>query len=92
MLKIGGTWLIGKRSAKDMDSKIKEILDKEVRPMLAMHLGDLEFVSFRDGVVRLRMKGNCQGCPLSIVTLKAGIERILKSKIPEVQSVEETNE
>jgi len=75
-----------------MDSKIKEILDKEVRPMLAMHLGDLEFVSFRDGVVRLRMKGNCQGCPLSIVTLKAGIERILKSKIPEVQSVEETNE
>lgn len=72
-----------------MESRIKEILDKEVRPMLAMHLGDLEFVNFENGVVKLRMKGNCQGCPLSIVTLKAGIERILKSKIPEVISVEE---
>ncbi|OGZ29772.1 MAG: hypothetical protein A2931_00535 [Candidatus Niyogibacteria bacterium RIFCSPLOWO2_01_FULL_45_48] len=72
-----------------MESRIKEILDKEVRPMLAMHLGDLEFMGFENGVVKLRMKGNCQGCPLSIVTLKAGIERILKSKIPEVQSVEE---
>ncbi|MEK7566904.1 MAG: NifU family protein, partial [Patescibacteria group bacterium] len=65
-----------------MDNKIKEILDKEVRPMLAMHLGDLDFVSFENGVVKLKMKGNCQGCPLSIVTLKAGIEQILKSKIP----------
>ena len=72
-----------------MDNKIKEILDKEVRPMLAMHLGDLDFVSFENGVVKLKMKGNCQGCPLSIVTLKAGIEQILKSKIPEVKSVEE---
>lgn len=72
-----------------MENKIKEILDKEVRPMLAMHLGDLEFVNFENGVVKLKMKGNCQGCPLSIVTLKAGIERILKSKIPEVASVEE---
>ena len=54
-----------------------------------MHLGDLEFAGFENGVVKLKMKGNCQGCPLSIVTLKAGIERILKSKIPEVISVEE---
>ena len=74
-----------------MESQIKEILDKEVRPMLAMHLGDLEFVGFDNGVVKLRLKGTCHGCPLSTVTLKAGIERILKSKIPEVQRVEETN-
>ena len=72
-----------------MENKIKEILDREVRPMLATHLGDLDFVSFENGVVKLKMKGNCQGCPLSIVTLKAGIEQILKSKIPEVKSVEE---
>lgn len=72
-----------------MESKIREILDREVRPMLAMHLGDLEFVGFENGIVKLKMKGNCQGCPLSIVTLKAGIERILKSKISEVVSVEE---
>lgn len=74
-----------------MEHKIKEILDREIRPLLAMHLGDLEFVSFSDGVVKLRLKGTCEGCPLSIITLKGGIERILKSKIPEVQSVEEVN-
>ena len=72
-----------------METQIKEILASEVKPLLAMHLGDLEFVSFREGVVRLRLKGTCHGCPLSSVTLKAGIEQILKSRIPEVKSVEE---
>ena len=74
-----------------MEEQIKALLDKEVRPMLALHLGDLDFVSFENGVVKLRLKGTCQGCPLSLVTLKAGIERILKSKIPEVESVQEVN-
>ncbi|MEK7599061.1 MAG: NifU family protein [Patescibacteria group bacterium] len=72
-----------------MESKIKEILDKEIRPMLAMHSGDLEFASFSEGIVTLRLKGACRGCPLSAMTLKKGIEKILKSKIPEIKSVEE---
>lgn len=71
-----------------MQDKIKEILDKEIRPLLAMHAGDADFVGFEDGIVKLRLKGACNGCMLSEVTLKAGIEELLKSKIPDVKGVE----
>jgi len=70
------------------DIKIKEILEKEVKPMLAMHLGSLDFVSFKEGVVSIRFQGTCVGCPLSNLTLKAGIESILKEKVKSVLSVE----
>jgi len=70
------------------EKKIIEILEKEVKPMLALHLGSLGFVSFRDGVVSVRLEGTCRGCPLSQLTLKAGIEELLKSKVPEVTSVQ----
>lgn len=56
--------------------------------MLARHAGNVEFVKFSDGVVYVRMLGMCQGCPLSQLTLKAGIEDLLKSKIKEVTGVE----
>ncbi|MDP3765902.1 MAG: NifU family protein, partial [Nanoarchaeota archaeon] len=59
-------------------AQIKEILEKEVKPMLAMHLGSLDFVGFKEGVVSVRFQGTCKGCPLSNLTLKAGIESILK--------------
>lgn len=75
-------------SNKGLSNGIKEILDKEVRPLLAMHAGDCEFVGFENGVVKLRLKGACHGCMLSDITLKAGVEQILKTKIPEVKSVE----
>ena len=71
-----------------MEEKIKNILEKEVKPMLAMHLGSLDFVNFQNGVVSVRFQGTCKGCPLSNLTLKAGIESILKSKIPGVERVE----
>ncbi|MDP3764762.1 MAG: NifU family protein, partial [bacterium] len=58
--------------------QIKNVLEKEVRPMLAMHLGSLDFVGFKEGVVSVRFQGTCKGCPLSNLTLKAGIESILK--------------
>ena len=70
------------------DIKIKEILEKEVKPMLARHLGSLDFVSFKEGVVSIRFQGTCVGCPLSNLTLKAGIESILKEKVKSVLSVE----
>lgn len=56
--------------------------------MLARHLGNVEFVKFEDGTVYVRLLGTCHGCPLSQLTLKAGIEELLKSKIPEVVAVE----
>jgi len=56
--------------------------------MLKMHLGSLDFVDFKDGVVKVRFQGTCSGCPLSKLTLKAGIEEVLKSKLSAVKSVE----
>ena len=70
-----------------MIEQIKKVLE-EVRPMLALHRGDVELVKFENGVVYVRMLGMCQGCPLSQLTLKAGIEEILKSKVPGVDRVE----
>lgn len=60
----------------------------EIRPMLAQHLGSVEFVKFEEGVMYVRMLGTCKGCPLSQLTLKAGIEELVKSKVPEVERVE----
>ncbi len=70
-----------------MTDKIKEALDK-VRPSLQADGGDVEFVSFEDGIVKVRLKGACSGCPMSQMTLKMGIEKFLKEQIPEVESVE----
>lgn len=71
-----------------LEEKIKNILEKEVKPLLAMHLGSLDFVSFKEGVVSVRLQGTCKGCPLSQLTLKAGIEELLKRKVKEVREVE----
>ena len=70
-----------------MKEKIKETIDK-IRPMLQADGGDVEFVDFEDGVVKVRLKGACAGCPMSQMTLKNGIEQLLKKSIPEVKSVE----
>ena len=70
-----------------MNEQIEKVLE-EVRPMLALHRGDVEFVKFEEGVVYVRMLGMCQGCPLSQLTLKAGIEELLKAKVQGVDRVE----
>ena len=56
--------------------------------MLAMHAGNVEFVKFENGVAFVRLLGTCHGCPLSQLTLKSGIEEMLKAKVPEVKMVE----
>ncbi len=68
--------------------QIKEILDTRIRPAVAMDGGDIVFAGFEDGIVKLQLKGACSGCPSSTVTLKDGIENMLKHYIPEVISVE----
>lgn len=70
-----------------MQDQIEKALE-EVKPMLARHLGSVEFVSFDDGIVKVRFLGTCQGCPLSTLTLKAGIESVLKEKVEGVRGVE----
>ncbi len=67
-------------------SKIDDLL-QEVRPNIQMDGGDIEFVSYIDGVVSVRLKGACVGCPLSLYTLKLGIEEHLKAHIAEIVDV-----
>jgi Fe-S cluster biogenesis protein NfuA len=59
----------------------------QIRPALQADGGDVELVGVEEGVVRVRLKGACAGCPLSEMTLKQGIERLLKEQIPEVKEV-----
>ncbi len=68
---------------------IKELLDTRVRPAVAMDGGDITFKGFKDGVVFLRMKGACAGCPSSTATLKSGVENLLRHFIPDIISVQE---
>ena len=72
--------------------QIKELIEIKVRPAVAMDGGDIIFHSFENGVVYLMLKGSCSGCPSSTVTLKSGIENMLKHYIPEVEAVEQVSE
>jgi Fe-S cluster biogenesis protein NfuA len=65
----------------------KEIVSK-VQELSEMDGGAIDFKSFKDGIVTVQMKGSCSGCPSSTMTLKAGIENLLRRMVPEVQSVE----
>lgn len=69
--------------------QICELIETRVRPAVARDGGDIEFVKFDEGIVWLRMKGACAGCPSSTATLKMGIENMLKHFVPEVLSVEQ---
>lgn len=74
------------------EQRIAELLDKYVRPAVEMDGGHIAFDSFSEGVVKLKLQGSCSGCPSSAVTLKNGIEGLLKRMVPEVQSVEAIND
>ena len=67
--------------------KIKDILDKEIRPAIAMDGGDCEFAGFENGILTLRLQGACSTCPSSVMTLKMGIENRLREDIPELKEV-----
>jgi Fe-S cluster biogenesis protein NfuA len=70
-----------------MKEKVQQAIDK-IRPSLQADGGDVELVDVVDGVVQVRLQGACAGCPMSQMTLKHGIEQMLKEEIPEVKSVE----
>ena len=71
----------------DVVKRIKELLDNYVRPAVEMDGGAIRFRSYDDGVVNLMLQGSCSGCPSSMITLKAGIEGMMKRMIPEVKEV-----
>tara|TARA_B100001093_G_C26827535_1_gene1014710 strand:- start:33 stop:581 length:549 start_codon:yes stop_codon:yes gene_type:complete len=68
--------------------KIKEVLDSKIRPAVARDGGDIKFKSFENGVVKVELQGSCSGCPSSLMTLKQGVQNLLKHYVKEVNSVE----
>jgi Fe-S cluster biogenesis protein NfuA len=72
----------------DLIKQIRELIDTRVRPAVAQDGGDIIFHGFEDGIVQLELHGSCSGCPSSTITLKNGIENMLKHYIPEVIAVE----
>ena len=68
--------------------QINEILESKIRPAVAKDGGDIKFVSFEKGVVKVKLKGSCVGCPSSMMTLKQGVQNLLKHYVKGVNSVE----
>lgn len=68
-------------------AEVQRALD-DVRPHLQADGGDVELVDIKDGIVKVKLKGHCAGCPMSQMTVKWGVENYLKKKIPEVKAVE----
>jgi Fe-S cluster biogenesis protein NfuA len=80
-----------KKNQLDSDEtiqKIKEVLDTKIRPAVAKDGGDIKFKSFEKGVVKVELQGSCSGCPSSLMTLKQGVQNLLKHYVKEVNSVE----
>jgi NFU1 iron-sulfur cluster scaffold homolog, mitochondrial len=72
---------------KEIVKKIKELIDTYVKPAVEMDGGNIEFKTYEDGIVTVVMQGACSGCPSSTVTLKSGIEGMLKRMLPQIKGV-----
>ena len=72
----------------EIENKIIEVLDTKIRPAVARDGGDIKFKSFEHGVVKVELQGSCSGCPSSLMTLKQGVQNLLKHYVKEVNSVE----
>ena len=72
----------------EIEQNIIKILDQKIRPAVAKDGGDIKFKSFKDGIVRVQLQGSCSGCPSSTMTLKQGVQNLLKQYIKEVKAVE----
>ncbi|MFI3241913.1 MAG: NifU family protein [Alphaproteobacteria bacterium] len=66
---------------------VESLIDARIRPALQRDGGDIDVIGFEDGVLRVSLQGNCHGCPYATITLKEGVEKILKQYIPEIKSV-----
>ena len=71
----------------EIEKKIVKILDQKIRPAVAKDGGDIKFKEFKDGVVMVQLQGSCSGCPSSTMTLKQGVQNLLRHYLPEVKEV-----
>ena len=72
----------------EIEQNIIKILDQKIRPAVAKDGGDIKFKEFKDGIVRVQLQGSCSGCPSSTMTLKQGVQNLLKHYVKEVKEVE----
>ncbi len=72
----------------EIEEKIVKILDQKIRPAVAKDGGDIKFIEFKNGVVKVQLQGSCSGCPSSTMTLKQGVQNLLCHYLPEVKEVE----
>ncbi|MEJ2306540.1 MAG: NifU family protein [candidate division WOR-3 bacterium] len=71
-----------------MEEKVKRVLDRDIKPYLKSHGGDIKLISVSaDGTVKLRLTGACGGCPMAQMTLKGFVEKALKAKVPEIKKI-----
>ena len=68
--------------------KIKEVLDTKIRPAVSKDGGDIKFISFENGKVKVELRGSCSGCPSSLMTLKSGVQNLLRHYVKDVTDVE----
>ena len=89
----GNEFVISKRpedsddNLDDLEKKIVKLLDQKIRPAVARDGGDIKFKEFKNGVVKVELRGSCSGCPSSTMTLKQGVQNLLCHYIPEVKEV-----
>ena len=76
------------KDLKDIEKKIINILETKVKPAVANDGGDIKFLDYKDGVVKVKLQGSCSGCPSSTITLKRGVQNLLKHYIPDIKQVE----
>ena len=79
---------LNKVNLSEIEKNIVKILDEKIRPAVSRDGGDIKFKSFKDGVVKVQLQGSCSGCPSSTLTLKQGVQNLLKHYIREVKEVE----
>ncbi len=78
----------GKKNNSEIIDQINKVLEIKIRPAVARDGGDIKFVSFEKGVVKVELRGSCSGCPSSMMTLKKGVQNLLKHYVKGVESVE----
>ena len=76
-----------KEERSEIEKKIISILETKIRPAVAKDGGDIKFVEFKDGIVKVELQGSCSGCPSSTMTLKQGVQNLLCHYLPEVNEV-----
>ena len=79
---------VNNSSQDETVNRIIEVLDTKIRPAVARDGGDIKFKSFENGIVKVKLQGSCSGCPSSLMTLKQGVQNLLKHYVKEVNSVE----